>query len=196
MRRVHFRSSACTVTAAALLACLGAQAQTSPTPEAAADPATASKSGTAAALPRADRKFIEGAAMGGMAEVELGKLAQQKATSPGVKDFGTRMVEDHGKANDELKQLAQIKGVSVPAAPDKSHMREVDKLGKLSGAEFDKQYMSHMLSDHKKDVSEFKKASESSKDSDVKAFAGKTLPTLQEHLKLAQSVNDSVKTMK
>jgi len=196
MGRVHFTSTTCGVAAVALIACFGAQAQNTTTRVAAGDTATTSKANNAASLARGDRKFIEEAAMGGIAEVELGKLAQIKASNDQVKQFGARMAEDHAKANDELKQLAQIKGFDVPAAPDKSHMREMDKLNKLSGAEFDKQYMSHMLSDHKKDVSEFKKVSESAKDSDVKAFAGKTLPTLQEHLKLAQSVNDSVKSTK
>lgn len=195
MRSLHFKPATCGVVAAALLACLSVQAQNSGTRPAAADSAArpAEKSAASAQLPRGDRKFIEEAASGGLAEVELGKLAQQKAASEPVKQFGARMVEDHGKANDELKQLAQIKGVSVPAAPDKSHRREVEKLGKLSGAEFDRQYVAHMLSDHRKDVSEFKKASESAKDDDVKAFAGKTLPTLQEHLKLVQSLNDGIK---
>jgi putative membrane protein len=194
MRSLHFKSATCAVAAAALLACLSVQAQNSARPAAADSAAKPSdKAAASAQLPRADRKFIEEAASGGWAEVELGKLAQQKAASEPVKQFGARMVEDHGKANDELKQLAQIKGVTVPAAPDKSHLREVEKLGKLSGAEFDRQYVAHMLSDHRKDVSEFKKASESAKDDDVKAFAGKTLPTLQEHLKLVQSLNDGIK---
>jgi putative membrane protein len=177
---------------------LSAQAQQSQTTRPSTDTATTSPSGTKAAgqMDRADRKFVEEAAMGGMAEVELGKLAQQKGGSDQVKQFGARMVEDHGKANDELKQLAQAKGLSVPAAPDKSHQKEVDKLNKLSGAKFDREYMAHMLSDHRKDVSDFKKAAGSAKDSDVKSFASKTLPTLQEHLTLAQNVHDSVKSEK
>ena len=194
MARVHYASRACGIAAAALLACASVGAQTTATRPTGTEPATAARSDSA--LARADRKFIEEAAHGGVAEVELGKLAQQKASSDQVKQFGARMVEDHGKANDELKQLAQTKGITPPTAADKSHAKDIDKLGKLSGAEFDKQYMAHMVSDHRKDVSEFKKASESAKDSDVKAFAGKTLPTLQEHLKLAQSVHDSVKATK
>ena len=193
------KTSVCAAAVTALLASFPAAAQNSTRPSATA-PAGATtdgkSSGAAAALDRSDRKFVEEAAAGGMAEVELGKLAEQKATSDQVKQFGARMVEDHGKANDELKELAQSKGLSVPAAPDKSHQKDLDKLSKLSGAQFDREYMAHMLSDHRKDVSEFKKMSESAKDSDVKAFAGKTLPTLQEHLKMAQSVNDSVKSMK
>jgi putative membrane protein len=196
MTRIRFTSTACAVAAAALLVGVGAPAQDTITRPAAGDSATTAKGKAGAQLARGDRKFIEEAAKGGLAEVELGKLAQQKATHDQVRQFGARMVEDHGGSHNELKQLAQIKGMSVPAAPDRSHAREIDRLDKLSGAEFDRQYMAHMLSDHRKDVSQFKKASEAAKDSDVKAFADKTLLTLQEHLKLARSINDSVKSTK
>lgn len=196
MRSIHFKSTAGAVAAAALLVGAAVQAQDTSTRAAGTDNAATAKGNAGAQMARGDRKFIEEAAKGGLVEVELGRLAQQKASNDQVKQFGARMVEDHGKANDELKQLAQIKGLSVPAAPDRSHAREIEKLNKLSGAEFDREYMAHMLSDHRKDVSEFKKASEAAKDSDVKAFAGKTLPTLEEHLKLAQSLRDSVKSTK
>jgi putative membrane protein len=142
----------------------------------------------------ADRQFVERAAGAGMAEVELGQLAQQKASSQQIKVFAARMVQDHSKANEELKQLAQAKGMTVPAAGAKAHRGEMDKLNKLSGADFDKQYVSHMVSDHRKTVAEFKKASESAQDLDLKAFAGKTLPTLQDHLNQAQSIQESVKS--
>lgn len=162
--------------------------------------ATTAKSGGTGAqsssLSAEDRKFIEKAAAGGMAEVETGQLAQQKASHDAVKQFGARMVQDHGKANDELKQLASSKGVQLPPGPDKPHMDSMQKLQKASGAQFDREYMQHMLADHKKDVAEFQKQSKSAKDPDVKAFAAKTLPTLQEHLKQAQTVADSVKTGK
>jgi putative membrane protein len=194
MYQTTFKSTACGIAVAALLACGAVRAQQDATRPAGGDTATATKSGGKSELAQADRKFIAEAASGGMAEVELGKLAQAKASSEQVKQFGARMVADHSKANDELKQLAQAKGVAVPAAADKSHHGEMSKLDKLSGADFDRQYMSHMVSDHRKDVSDFKKASESAKDGDLKAWAEKTLPTLQEHLKLAQSVNDSVKS--
>jgi putative membrane protein len=169
-----------------------AQANSSRAPS--GETAGTAKSGSGANVSDADRKFIEKAAMGGVVEVEMGKLAQQKASSDQVKQFGARMVQDHGKANDELKQLAQSKGVAVPAAPATTHHGEVDKLSKLSGAQFDREFMSHMLSDHRKTVADFKKASESAKDSEVKAFAGKTLPTLQDHLSQAQSIHDTVKS--
>ena len=142
---------------------------------------------------RSDRKFMEKAAQGGMAEVELGKLAAQKAQSPQVKQFGQRMVDDHSKANDQLKKLASNKGVTLPTEMDRSSKREMDKLSKLSGAEFDAEYMKHMVSDHKKDVKEFKSEANKAKDADVKQFAASTLPTLEEHLKLAQQAEDVAK---
>jgi putative membrane protein len=207
-----FKASACSLAVSAMLACLSASAQqqstrppdtgkpttgaTQGTPKSAADQSAPTGKQATTKVARADRKFIEEATEGGLAEVELGKLAQQKSQSTMVKEFGSRMVQDHGKANDELKEIAESKGVQLPGAPDKSHQKDVDKLSKLSGAEFDREYAAHMLSDHKKDVSEFKKAAEKSKDSDLKAFAGKTLPTLQEHLTLAQNLNDSVKGKK
>jgi putative membrane protein len=85
-----------------------------------------------------------------MAEVQLGKLAAEKALSQEVKQFGQRMVDDHGKANDRLKQLATTKGVNLPTELDRSTQREMDKLAKLSGADFDREYMKHMVSDHRR----------------------------------------------
>jgi putative membrane protein len=129
-----------------------------------------------------------------MAEVELGKLAADKASSDEVKKFGQRMVDDHGKANDELKKLAENKNITLPTAPDAKHKATIDRLSKLSGEAFDRAYMQEMLKDHRKDVSEFRTESKSGKDADVKAWAAKTLPTLEEHLKLAQDANKAVGT--
>lgn len=144
-------------------------------------------------LDSADHKFVEKAAAGGMAEVALGRLAQQKATSEQVKQFGARMVADHGKANDELKRIASSKGVQVPTSLDKKHQKVMDKLDKLSAAEFDRQYMKDMVSDHKEDISDFKKQAKSGKDEDLKAFAAKTLPVLEDHLKMAHAAEKAVK---
>ena len=160
--------------------------------------ATASDKGaparaTTASISHGDRKFVEKAARDGLAEVELGKLAAQKAASNEVKQFGQRMADDHGKANSELQQLASSKGINVPTDIDSSHKREYDKLQKLSGADFDREYMKEMVSDHKKDMKEFQSASKNAKDGDVKNLAGKTLPTLEEHLKLAQSTESAVR---
>jgi putative membrane protein len=124
-----------------------------------------------------------------MEEVQLGQLAAQKATDPDVKNFGQKMVDDHSKANDQLKQVASQKGITVPSSLPASKQKDVDKLNKLSGAAFDKAYVSMMVQDHKKDVAEFKKESKSAKDSDIKSFASTTLPTLQDHLKMIEDIS-------
>jgi putative membrane protein len=153
---------------------------------------------TASKAPRssgsADVDFLVDAAKGGLAEVELGQLAADKAASDEVKKFGQRMVSDHSKANDELKSLAQSKSIKLPTEVDAKDKATHDRLAKLSGAAFDRAYMQHMLADHRKDVNAFKKESTSGKDSEVKAWASKTLPTLEEHLKLAQDTNKAVGT--
>ena len=137
--------------------------------------------------------FMTEAADGGMMEVQLGQMAQQKAVNQRVKNFGKMMVSDHSKANDELKQIAQQKGVAVPATLSEKHQKDVDDLGKKTGTEFDKAYMSMMVSDHKDDIDDFKKAANDVNDSAIKGFAAKTLPTLQMHLDSAQAINDILK---
>jgi putative membrane protein len=106
------------------------------------------------------------------------------------------MEQDHSKANDELKKLAADKGVQLATALDSKHKSKVDKLAKLSGADFDKRYMSEMVSDHKNDVKLFQKEADKGKDADIKQFASKTLPTLKEHLQLAESSEKEVKGSK
>jgi putative membrane protein len=135
-----------------------------------------------------DHDFIMDAAMGGMMEVELGRIAAQKGMSDSVKQFGQRMVDDHSKANEELMSLASSKGMTLPTALDEKHQKDVTKLSAMSGAEFDRAYSKMMLSDHTKDVKEFEKQSTKGGDPDLKAFASKTLPTLQEHLQMARNL--------
>jgi putative membrane protein len=159
----------------------------------ASKPASSKANASSSSLDHADRKFVEEAAAGGMAEVEMGQLASQRAQSGEVKQFAQRMVQDHSKANDELKQVASSKGIQLPGQTDKSHQKKMDKLQKLSGADFDKAYMDDMVKDHKKDVKEFQKQSKSAKDADVKGFAAKTLPTLQEHLQMAENAQKAAK---
>jgi len=136
----------------------------------------------------ADQKFVKEAADGGMAEVELGQLAVEKASNDDVKKFGQRMVDDHGKANDKLKEIASSKGIDLPAEPSAKHKATKERLSKLSGAEFDRAYMADMLKDHKTDIAMFNRESASGRDPDVKSFASDTLPTLKDHLKQAESV--------
>jgi len=150
------------------------------------------KMGKMGKVSAADKTFMTKAAQGGMEEVELGKLAASNASNADVKTFGQRMVDDHSKANDQLKQVAQGKGVTLPTDVNKMQRKDIDKLSKLNGEAFDRAYMKMMVSDHKKDVAEFKKESKSGKDADVKSFASTTLPTLQDHLKMAQDTASKV----
>ena len=139
-----------------------------------------------------DKKFVWNAAVGGLEEVQLGQLATQKASDPDVKSFGQRMVDDHSKANDKLQALASQKGVTLPATLPSDMKNDVAKLSKLSGAAFDREYMSMMVKDHKKDVSEFDKETKQARDADVKSFAQTTLPTLRDHLKMAEDTYSKV----
>jgi putative membrane protein len=143
-----------------------------------------------------DSTFVKNAAVGGMEEVQLGQLAAQKASNPEVKNFGQRMVDDHTKANSQLQQVATQKGMTVPTSLPASKRKDVDRLTRLNGAAFDRTYMSMMVQDHKKDVSEFQKASKNAKDADIKSFASATLPTLQDHLKMAQSISSGLNKSK
>jgi putative membrane protein len=164
----------------------GTQADKSATKKPGYESSTSSKKSSTLSV--VDQHFIKKAAEGGLAEVELGKLATEKASSDDVKKFGQRMVDDHSKANDELKQLASSKGVEVPTNLSAKDKATKDRLSKLSGEQFDKAYMNDMVKDHTQDVSEFKKESTSAKDPEVKNFASQTLPTLEDHLKQARSI--------
>ncbi|MEA2599814.1 MAG: putative rane protein [Acidobacteriota bacterium] len=176
-----------------LLALAPAFAQTATTGTSSSKTTTSSATtSNSSGLSSSDRKFIKDAAEGGMMEVELGRIAASKGTDPDVKTFGQRMVDDHSKANDQLKQVASSKGVTVPPSLPASKQKDIDKFNKLSGAAFDSAYVSHMVADHKKDVAEFKKESKSGKDADVKSFASTTLPTLQDHLKMIQDISSKL----
>ena len=139
-----------------------------------------------------DHTFMMKAAQGGMAEVELGQLAKDKASSDAVKTFGQHMIDDHSKANDELKDLASKKNVTLPADVDAKDRTTKDRLSKLSGEAFDRAYMRDMVADHRKDIAEFEREANNGKDPDVKAWAAKTLPTLQNHLKMAEDTERQI----
>lgn len=132
--------------------------------------------------------FMVKAANGGMMEVELGKSAQDKATNSRVKEFGAMMVRDHSNANDELKALASRKNVTLPDSVGSDLRSHMNDLMKKKGNDFDKAYMNMMVDDHQDDVDMFQKASNNLKDPDVKAWAAKTLPTLQKHLDSAKEI--------
>ena len=135
--------------------------------------------------------FWAKAAQGGMAEVELGKLALQKSTNADVKKFAQMMVTDHTKANDELKSLAAKKNVTLPTDLG-SHKSTLDDLNGKTGADFDKAYVEAMVDDHETDVALFEDNTDNS-DPDIKAFATKTLPTLKSHLETIKGIQSKVK---
>jgi putative membrane protein len=148
-------------------------------------------SSSAAAGATSDAAFVTKIAEVGMAEVELGKLALQKTQRDDVKKFAQQMVDDHGKAGDELKALAMRKNITWPADLDAEHKALRDRLSKLSGAAFDQAYMQAMVDGHRKVAAQFRTETQSGSDAEVKAWAAKTLPTIDAHLKHAETMSHS-----
>lgn len=142
-----------------------------------------------------DKKFAKDAALGGLTEVELGKVAAQKASDPKVKEFAQKMVDDHTKANEELKQAASRSSIQIPDALDSKHQSRIDKLSKLSGEEFDKAYVKDQLKDHQSDVREFGDEAKGGSDPNIKTFASSTLPILQHHLEMVKDLSKGEKQM-
>ena len=142
--------------------------------------------GTQKMMTSADTTFAMSAAQGGIAEVKLGQLALDKASNPDVKAFGQKMVDDHTKANDQLKSIAANENMTLPADLNAKDQATYDKLSKLSGADFDKAYMKGMVKDHETDIKEFQKEANKGKDPQMKSFASTTLPILQSHLQMAK----------
>ena len=132
-------------------------------------------------LSSADKAFIKDAAQGGMMEVAMGRVAEQNATDSEVKNFGARMVKDHGKANDELKVLAKEENVELPAAKEPGKWKS------------DKDYMGQMVKDHEKDLAAFEKQAKEGSNPDVKGFAGKTSEVVRKHLEMAKKIDSKLK---
>lgn len=175
----------------------GPDKQSLPTPATtsntgASDPSMTNTGNANAAAPAQGNFYIE-AAQGGLAEVELGKLAAQNAQSPEVKSFGQMMVADHSKANAELQTVAGRKQVTLPTTPATGHQATMAPLQGLSGAEFDKAYVNAMVAAHEKDVALFERQAASDGDPDAKAFAAKTLPTLKKHLEAIKDIQSKLK---
>jgi putative membrane protein len=137
----------------------------------------------AADLNKKDTEYLQKSAQGLMAEVKMGDMAQKQAADERVKQFGKRMVDDHGKDLQNLKQLASQKHVTLPDAPSKKQSKEADKLAKLSGADFDKEYVKYEMKDHKEDVEENGKTMKKAADPDVKQFASAEYQTVSAHKK-------------
>ncbi len=141
----------------------------------------------------ADREFVKKAVPGNLVEVRLGELAQQKGASDEVRKFGSHMMTDHARANEQLKQIASRLNLTAPDKLDEDQQKDVDRLSKLSGAEFDREYMDLMVSAHEKDIKAYEKQGKDGQNSDLKDFAQKSLPTLQEHLKMARDIRGRLK---
>jgi putative membrane protein len=157
---------------------------------------TTGREGSMATVSSSDRKFALTAAMGGMAEVETARLALTKASSDAVKQYAQKMIDDHTAANAELMQIASAKGITLPTAPDAKHRAMMAKMEKLSGAEFDRQYI--MMAGHKDHANMeklFRNESMRGRDADLKAFAAKTLPVVQQHLQMARDLHGQMPGM-
>ena len=155
-------------------------------------PAPNAVSNSGKQLSKQDREFVKDAAIGGMAEVELGKLAQQNAQDDQVKQFGARMVQDHGQANNELQSIAGNLGIDLPQQLDKKHEQLKDRLAKLQGPQFDRAYMAAMVKDHNSDVAAFRREAQSGRDPAIKQFAAKTLSTIGQHDRMAKDIDHSL----
>jgi putative membrane protein len=176
----------------------GAVSQTYSKPSPTTNQTNAAKQNASASQPAgremtaADKAFIKNAAEGGMAEVEMGKLAQQQAANSAVKDFGKRMVADHGKADEQLRSIASRANIAWPSGLSRATKTEQEKLAKLHGPAFDKAYMNEMLKDHRADSLAFQREIDSTRNSDVKEFASNTLVVIKDHLRLAEDTAPKV----
>jgi putative membrane protein len=144
-----------------------------------------SKSPPTAALSDKDKAFMKEAAMGGMMEVDMGKMAQQKGKSDDVKKIGGTMITDHSKANAELMGIAKKKGVDLSKAKAPKHS--------MNDANFDKEYLGMMLQDHQKDLAAFQAEAKNGSDADVKAFASKTSTVIKKHLDMVKAAQAKMK---
>lgn len=154
---------------------------------------TAATTGTTTTLSDQDKMFADAAAKGGMMEVMMGKLAATNASNATVKALGDMMVKDHGKANDELKSWASTVGYTLPTTLDADQQKKYDELKMKKGAEFDKMYADLMVTDHKKDIAEFKKEASGGTESSLKSFASGKVPTLEHHLMESEKAKNAVK---
>ena len=145
------------------------------------------------AVEESDSKFATEAAVGGMAEVELGKLALTKSSNAKVKEFADMMVNDHGKANTELMAIAKMKNITLPGMVDEMHQKKMDELKGKSGADFDKAYVDVMVDGHEKTLKLMQDEAADGKDMDLKAFASKTAPVVQAHLNMIKTIKDGMK---
>jgi len=156
---------------------------TSPT---SADRTSSADRSTTGALNSTDKDFFTKAARGGMAEVELGNLAQQRGSSDAIKNFGKKLVNDHTKLNNDLRDIAVRQNLTLPMDLSSEERRTIDKLSKLSGASFDREFWKDSVSEHRDDIAEFRKEVDKGENQALKDFAASSIPILEEHLRMAE----------
>jgi len=137
-------------------------------------------------------KFVQDAALGSLLEIELSKLAQQKASSPEVKNFAEMLEKHHTDASKKLKDIAANLNIEIPAELDDEHKRKIENLQDLEGDKFDKEYIDLTVKNHKDDVSEFEKAQENVANNDLESWINNTLPVLKQHLETAENTQEIV----
>lgn len=140
--------------------------------------------------PLTDAGFAKKAASGGLAEVEMAKIAKDRATDPDVKKFAEKLVADHTKANEELEKAAKEANIPIPMKPEADEQKHVDMIRDYKGPDFDRMFVKHMLDDHEKDVKLFTRAARELKNEKLKDFAEKTLPTLKDHLDQVKKIHE------
>lgn len=184
------KSGLITLAVAASLLMLGACHNSGKSSVSNADSANAAKRDSGAVSLNSDEaKFMVKAANGGMTEVRLGEIAQQKSKNQRVKNFADMMVRDHTQANNKLKSLANAENITLPDSLSNDSQDKVAKLEKKNGKDFDKAYMNMMVDDHKSTVDDFQDEMRDVKNPDLKQFISTTLPTLQMHLDSAQAID-------
>ena len=175
---------------AALVAAPLAQAQSpdSQKSQAQKSPQAATQSGK---LARQDARYFREMAQGSLAEVQAGKLAQERASAGEVKQYAERMVEDHGRMLSEQQAMARSKGVQMPEEPSRAQQSAMKKLQGEKGERFDRAYMSQMVQDHEKTLKLVREAAKNAKDPQLKAMAQKAAPDIEKHLQMAKQLSDS-----
>jgi putative membrane protein len=148
--------------------------------------------GPAASLSATDRTFISQAAYGSFGEIALGEIATERASSPAVREFGQMMVQEHTRMNEELAAIASQKGVTPPTAPDPGRQAVGAQLSQLQGSAFDRQYIQQQLADHETTLTLFEGEVESGRDPQLRAFAQKYAPVVQEHIAMLRRLEAQV----
>lgn len=157
------------------------------------DPGKSITQGLVMKTNRVDAKFAVDVADGGMAEIEMGKLAQQKSANPQIKEFGAMMISDHSAANDKMKGIAKDKGITLPPGMGDYQQKLRNELSGKSGKDFDRGYVQAMIKDHKEDIKTFEVALKELRDTDLRTFASNTLPILKKHLTAIQKIDSEIK---